>query len=128
MVVELKNDLSVEGTLKSVDQFLNIKLDNIQVLDEEKHPHMVSWEISAALLSGTTTRRARRLCVQSDLGADLHHRYTRLLSEIASSVGPWCAMSSYRKLLSTLSCWRMRREGVSSNLLLGWRTARDPLR
>lgn len=41
VTVELKNDLSIVGTLKSVDQFLNIKLDNIRVLDEDKHPHMV---------------------------------------------------------------------------------------
>ena len=42
MTVELKNDLCITGTLKSVDQFLNIRLDNIKVLDTERHPHMVS--------------------------------------------------------------------------------------
>ncbi|ORY75984.1 U6 snRNA-associated Sm-like protein LSm2 [Leucosporidium creatinivorum] len=42
VTVELKNDLSIVGTLKSVDQFLNIKLDNIRVLDEDKHPHMIA--------------------------------------------------------------------------------------
>lgn len=41
-VVELKNDLCLIGTLKSVDQFLNIKLDNVKVLDEQRYPHMVS--------------------------------------------------------------------------------------
>lgn len=59
VTVELKNDLSITGTLKSVDQyvctlslhplrapytsprFLNIRLDNIKVLDEARHPHMV---------------------------------------------------------------------------------------
>jgi small nuclear ribonucleoprotein (snRNP)-like protein len=40
--VELKNDVSIRGTLKSVDQFLNIKLDNISVVDEVKYPHLVS--------------------------------------------------------------------------------------
>lgn len=30
VTVELKNDLEIKGTLVSVDQFLNIKLDNIQ--------------------------------------------------------------------------------------------------
>lgn len=39
--VELKNDLCLIGTLKSVDQFLNIKLDNVKVLDEQRYPHMV---------------------------------------------------------------------------------------
>ncbi|KAJ9095843.1 U6 snRNA-associated Sm-like protein LSm2 [Naganishia adeliensis] len=31
VTVELKNDLCVMGTLKSVDQFLNIRLDNIKM-------------------------------------------------------------------------------------------------
>lgn len=42
MTVELKNDISIRGTLKSVDQFLNIKLDDIQVVEELKYPHLVS--------------------------------------------------------------------------------------
>ena len=59
VTVELKNDLSISGVLKSVDQcvdrpipdvcprpclcrFLNIRLDSIKVLDETRHPHMVS--------------------------------------------------------------------------------------
>lgn len=61
VTVELKNDLSITGVLKSVDQyvsqfrspkirpsipnfssrFLNIRLDSITVLDEARHPHMV---------------------------------------------------------------------------------------
>ena len=41
VVVELKNDLAIQGTLKSVDQFLNFRLDDIKVLDEVSYPHMV---------------------------------------------------------------------------------------
>lgn len=41
MTVELKNDISIKGVLKSVDQFLNIKLDDIQVVEELKYPHLV---------------------------------------------------------------------------------------
>ena len=41
VTVELKNDLAITGVLVSVDQFLNIKLDNIKVVDEERYPHMV---------------------------------------------------------------------------------------
>jgi len=41
VTVELKNDISIRGTLKSVDQYLNIKLDDITVLDELKYPHLV---------------------------------------------------------------------------------------
>ena len=42
VTVELKNDISIKGTLKSVDQYLNIKLDDIQVMEEIKYPHLVS--------------------------------------------------------------------------------------
>lgn len=39
--MELKNDMCIQGRLESVDQFLNIKLADINVVDEEKYPHMV---------------------------------------------------------------------------------------
>lgn len=42
VTVELKNDILIRGTLKSVDQYLNIKLDDISVVDEIKYPHLVS--------------------------------------------------------------------------------------
>lgn len=41
VTVELKNDIQLRGTLKSVDQYLNIKLDDISVVEELKYPHMV---------------------------------------------------------------------------------------
>ena len=41
VIVELKNDLCIRGTLHSVDQYLNVKLNDITVLDEIKYPHMV---------------------------------------------------------------------------------------
>ncbi|SCV71643.1 BQ2448_3231 [Microbotryum intermedium] len=54
VTVELKNDLSIVGTLKSVDQFLNIKLDNIRVLDEDKHPHMMA--VRSCFIRGSVVR------------------------------------------------------------------------
>jgi small nuclear ribonucleoprotein (snRNP)-like protein len=42
ITVELKNDLSITGTLHSVDQYLNIKLNNIRVVNQQKYPHMLS--------------------------------------------------------------------------------------
>ena len=42
VTVELKNDICIKGILKSVDQFLNIKLDEIQVVEEIQYPHLVS--------------------------------------------------------------------------------------
>lgn len=41
MTVELKNDLAITGTLHSVDQYLNVKLNNVRVVNEQKYPHMV---------------------------------------------------------------------------------------
>ncbi|KAK1833838.1 U6 snRNA-associated Sm-like protein LSm2 [Podospora conica] len=40
VTVELKNDIQIRGILKSVDQYLNIKLDDISVMDELKYPHL----------------------------------------------------------------------------------------
>ncbi|KDN53408.1 U6 snRNA-associated Sm-like protein LSm2 [Tilletiaria anomala UBC 951] len=54
VTVELKNDLSIQGTLKSVDQFLNFKLDNIKVLDEASHPHMAA--VKSAFIRGSVVR------------------------------------------------------------------------
>lgn len=39
--VQLKNNVTITGTLVSVDQFLNLKLDDISV-DHEKCPQLVS--------------------------------------------------------------------------------------
>lgn len=42
VTIELKNDIRIRGILKSVDQYLNIKLDDIEVLDLAKYPHLSS--------------------------------------------------------------------------------------
>ncbi|KAJ3006903.1 UNVERIFIED_CONTAM: U6 snRNA-associated Sm-like protein LSm2 [Siphonaria sp. JEL0065] len=54
VVVELKNDLSIQGLLVSVDQFLNIKLDDIRVLDEKRFPHMMS--VKNCFIRGSVVR------------------------------------------------------------------------
>ena len=41
VLVELKNDVQIEGVLVSVDQYLNVKLENISVKDKQKYPHLV---------------------------------------------------------------------------------------
>jgi U6 snRNA-associated Sm-like protein LSm2 len=46
VTVELKNDLAITGILHSVDQYLNIKLENTRVVDEAKYPHMVFPSLS----------------------------------------------------------------------------------
>lgn len=40
VAVEMKNDVVLIGTLISVDQFLNAKLKNVQVVNAEKHPQL----------------------------------------------------------------------------------------
>ena len=54
VVVELKNDLSICGTLHSVDQYLNIKLTDISVTDPDKHPHMSS--VKSSFIRGSVVR------------------------------------------------------------------------
>ena len=45
------NFFSICGTLHSVDQYLNIKLNDINVTDTEKYPHMVSINLKHFLFS-----------------------------------------------------------------------------
>lgn len=54
VTVELKNDLSIVGILKSVDQFLNIKIEVLRVLDEERHPHMMA--VKNCFIRGSVVR------------------------------------------------------------------------
>ncbi|SPO35694.1 related to LSM2 - Sm-like (Lsm) protein [Pseudozyma flocculosa] len=54
VTIELKNDLAIQGTLKSVDQFLNFKIDNIRVLDEARYPHMAA--VKSAFIRGSVVR------------------------------------------------------------------------
>jgi len=48
VIVELKNDMQLRGVLHSVDQYLNVKLSNLSVEEQEKHPHLVSNTAAAA--------------------------------------------------------------------------------
>ncbi|CAB3397323.1 unnamed protein product [Caenorhabditis bovis] len=54
VVVELKNDLSICGTLHSVDQYLNMKLSDITVSDTERFPHMLS--VKTCFIRGSVVR------------------------------------------------------------------------
>lgn len=54
VVVELKNDLSVCGTLHSVDQYLNFKLSDIQVMDGQRFPYMLS--VKNCFIRGSVVR------------------------------------------------------------------------
>lgn len=54
VIVELKNDLAISGTLHSVDQYLNVKLTNIKVVNEQKYPHMLS--VRSCFIRGSVVR------------------------------------------------------------------------
>ncbi|ODQ82647.1 hypothetical protein BABINDRAFT_56471 [Babjeviella inositovora NRRL Y-12698] len=54
VTVELKNDISITGTLKSVDQFLNLKLDNITCNNDTKYPHLIA--VRNLFIRGSTVR------------------------------------------------------------------------
>ncbi|KAL7554064.1 hypothetical protein ACHAWF_017453 [Thalassiosira exigua] len=42
VAVELKNDVVLTGTLHSVDQYLNIKLTSVQVVNKERYPQLTT--------------------------------------------------------------------------------------
>lgn len=42
VTVELKNDVSISGSLASVDPFLNLKLTGVSVAEAEKYPYLLS--------------------------------------------------------------------------------------
>eukprot|EP00741_Cyanophora_paradoxa_P003037 tig00000663_g2949.t1 len=73
VIVELKNDLAIRGTLHSVDQFLNLKLDNIKVLDEIKHPHMMS--VKNCFIRGSVVRYVQ--LPPADIDVELLQEATR---------------------------------------------------
>ncbi|KAJ8452473.1 hypothetical protein Cgig2_000062 [Carnegiea gigantea] len=56
VVVELKNDLAIRGTLRSVDQYLNIKLENTRVVDQDKYPHMGQMSVRNCFIRGSVVR------------------------------------------------------------------------
>jgi len=54
VTIELKSDLSIRGTLKSVDQFLNIKLDDVTVMQPERYPHLLA--VKSVFVRGSVVR------------------------------------------------------------------------
>ncbi|TFJ86248.1 hypothetical protein NSK_002456 [Nannochloropsis salina CCMP1776] len=42
VAVELKNDVELTGKLHSVDQYLNVKLEDVQVVKKERYPQLLA--------------------------------------------------------------------------------------
>ncbi|THW55399.1 hypothetical protein D6C93_07467 [Aureobasidium pullulans] len=85
VTVELKNDISIRGTLKSVDQYLNIKLDDITVLDDLKYPHMSS--VKNVFIRGSVVRYVHlpAASVDTPLLEDATRRAPDTLAEAAQA-------------------------------------------
>jgi len=73
ITVELKNDLEIRGTLVSVDQYLNIKLESVSVVDEEKYPHMKS--VRDCFVRGSVVRYVQP--PEESVDVDILHDATR---------------------------------------------------
>lgn len=73
VTVELKNDLAIRGTLHSVDQYLNIKLENTRVVEQDKYPHMLS--VKNCFIRGSVVRYV--LLPPDGVDVDILHDATR---------------------------------------------------
>ena len=73
IVVELKNDLAIGGTLVSVDQYLNIKLESTSVVDQQRDPHMKS--VRNCFIRGSVVRYVQLPADAVDV--DILHDATR---------------------------------------------------
>ena len=56
VVLELKNDLKIQGVLKSVDKYHNLRIDDIKVLNSDLYPHLSAVE--SLFVRGPTIRYA----------------------------------------------------------------------
>lgn len=54
VVVELKNDMRISGELHSVDQYLNIKLTDVQCVNNNTYPHINS--VNNCFIRGSVVR------------------------------------------------------------------------
>lgn len=54
IAVELKNDVVLRGTLHSVDQYLNVKLLQVAVVDKEKYPQLTT--LKSCFIRGSVVR------------------------------------------------------------------------
>lgn len=54
IIIELKNGLALKGNLHSVDQYLNVKLTNMTVVDPQKYPHLVA--VNNCFIRGSVVR------------------------------------------------------------------------
>ena len=54
VAVELKNNVVLTGTLHSVDQYLNIKLIHVNIVNPEQYPQLIS--LKSCFVRGSVVR------------------------------------------------------------------------
>jgi len=54
VAVEMKNDVVLTGTLVSVDQYLNVKLSSVNVVDTDRYPQLAA--IKNCFIRGSVVR------------------------------------------------------------------------
>lgn len=64
MVVELKNDVAMSGTLHSVDQYLNVRLNNATIVNASAHPQLTC--IKNCFVRGSVVRYIQLHAVDVD--------------------------------------------------------------
>ena len=115
ILLELKNSLQIRGTLSSVDQYLNLKLENVEVVDKESFPQLVRIErvVLALRRTAAAQRPAQRAALteptvfpHSAPPPPPNHssRCAPCLCAVASSATCTCPPSPW-----TRSCCRTRR-------------------
>ncbi len=77
VTVELKNDVSITGRVHSIDQYLNIKLEDISVANAELYPHLLS--VKNCFIRGSVVRYIQLpvQCVDEELLHDSTRREAR---------------------------------------------------
>lgn len=69
IAVELKNDVVMTGTLHSVDQYLNVKLMDVQVVDKQRYPQLLA--LKNCFIRGSVVRYIQ--IPSGEVGASLLH-------------------------------------------------------
>jgi small nuclear ribonucleoprotein (snRNP)-like protein len=100
IAVELKNDVALTGTLHSVDQYLNIKLNDVNVVDAEKYPQLVRPPVRMPPAPPAT--RSLAPCPP-----DHPVRSRSCPSRTVSSGARWSDTSKSLRLRSTQTCCKM---------------------
>ena len=73
VAVELKNDVVLTGTLHSVDQYLNIKLTTVHVVNKERYPQLTA--LKNCFIRGSVVRYVQ--INPSDVNTELLQDATR---------------------------------------------------